>query len=62
MPAACVMAIILGRNEETDVDQTWLGMAAGTIVLVVAMVGVTAHYVRVRRPADLLRNLDRHEW
>ena len=43
-------------------DQTWLGMAAGTIVLVIAVVGVTAHYLRERRRAELLRNLDHHEW
>ncbi|MEM5314260.1 hypothetical protein [Paraburkholderia sp. JHI869] len=43
-------------------DQTWLGMAAGTIVLVIAAIGVTAHYLRERRRADLLRNLDHHEW
>lgn len=42
-------------------DQTWLGVAAGTIVLVIAVVGVTAHYLRERRRADLLRNLDHHE-
>lgn len=43
-------------------DQTWLGMAAGTIVLVIAVVGVAAHYLRERRRADLLRNFDHHEW
>ena len=43
-------------------DQTWLGMAAGTIVLVIAVIGVTAHYLRERRRAELLRNLDHHEW
>jgi hypothetical protein len=43
-------------------DQTSLGMAAGTIVLVIAVIGVTAHYLRERRRADLLRNLDHHEW
>jgi len=47
---------------EADVDQTWLGVAAGTIVLVIAVVGVSAHYLRERRRADLLRNLDHHEW
>ena len=47
---------------EADVDQTWLGMAAGTIVLVVAGVGVAAHYLRERRRADFLRNFDHHEW
>ena len=49
-------------SEEADVDQSWLGMAAGTIVLVIAAVSVTAHYRRERRRADLLRNLDHHDW
>lgn len=48
--------------EEADVDQSWLGVAAGTIVLVIAAVGVTAHYRRERRRAELMRNLDHHEW
>ena len=43
-------------------DQTWLGMAAGTVVLVIAVIGVTAHYIRERRRTNLLRNLDHHEW
>ncbi|WP_233885544.1 hypothetical protein [Paraburkholderia flagellata] len=51
-----------GVTAEADVDQTWLGMAAGTIVLVVAVVGVVAHYLRERRRADFLRNFDHHEW
>jgi hypothetical protein len=51
-----------GVTGEADVDETWLGMAAGTIVLVIAVVGVTAHYLRERRRADLLRNFDPHEW
>ncbi len=42
-------------------DQTWLGTAAGAIVLVIAVVGVMAHYLRERRRADLLRNLDHHD-
>jgi hypothetical protein len=44
------------------VDQSWLGMAVGTIVLAIAAAGVIAHYLRERRRADLLRNLDHHEW
>lgn len=55
-------AVIPELTEEAVVDQTWLGMAAGTIVLVIAVVGVTAHYLRERRRAELLRNLDHHEW
>lgn len=51
-----------GVPEEADVDQSWLGMALGMIVLVIAAFGVVAHYRRERRRADLLRNLDHHEW
>lgn len=47
---------------EADVDQSWLGMVAGTIVLVIAAMSVTAHYRRERRRAELLRNLDHHDW
>jgi len=43
-------------------DQSWLGMAIGMIVLVLAASGVAAHYRRERRRADLLRNLDHHDW
>ncbi|POR51718.1 hypothetical protein B0G62_106252 [Paraburkholderia eburnea] len=43
-------------------EQSWLGMSVGTIVLFIAAVGVVAHYRRERRRADLLRNLDHHEW
>ncbi|WP_322049588.1 hypothetical protein [Paraburkholderia sp. J67] len=43
-------------------DSSWLGMSVGTFVLVVATLGVAAHYRRERRRADLLRNLDHHEW
>ncbi|SDR47916.1 hypothetical protein SAMN05443245_6109 [Paraburkholderia fungorum] len=43
-------------------EQTWMGIAVGTIVLVIAAAGVAAHYRRERRRADLLRNLDHHDW
>ena len=43
-------------------DQSWLAMTAGVIVLAIATSGVVAHYRRERRRADLLRNLDHHEW
>jgi hypothetical protein len=51
-----------GVPEEADVDQSWLGMAVGLIVLVMAAGGVIAHYRREQRRADLLRNLDHHDW
>jgi hypothetical protein len=44
------------------VEQSWLGMSVGTVVLFIATIGVVAHYRRERRRADLLRNLDHHEW
>ncbi len=43
-------------------EQSWLGMSVGTVVLFIATIGVVAHYRRERRRADLLRNLDHHEW
>ncbi|WP_321916578.1 MULTISPECIES: hypothetical protein [unclassified Paraburkholderia] len=43
-------------------DPSWLAMLVGAIVLVIASCGVVAHYRRERRRADLLRNLDHHEW
>lgn len=43
-------------------DQSWLVIAVGTIVLVIAALGVAAHYRREQRRADLLRNLDHREW
>lgn len=42
--------------------QSWLGLTIDTIVLIVAFRGVLVHYRRERRRADLLRNLDHHEW
>lgn len=43
-------------------DPSWLVMVVGTIVLVIAAVGVAAHYRREWRRANLLRKLDDHEW
>ena len=45
-------------------DQAWLGMAFGAIVPIAVAVAVIAihHHRRERRRADLLRNLDHHEW
>ncbi len=39
-----------------------LGIAVGTIVFVVVGFSLTANYRRKRHRADLLRNLDHHEW
>lgn len=47
---------------EADVQESLLGMSVGTVVLLIAACGVIAHYRRERRRADLLRNLDHHEW
>jgi hypothetical protein len=43
-------------------EQLWLGTALGISALMIAACGVIAHYRRERRRADLLRNLDHHEW
>jgi hypothetical protein len=53
---------VLRVPEESDVNASWLGMVVGTIVLIIAAVGVAAHYRRERHRANLLRNLDHHEW
>jgi hypothetical protein len=47
---------------EADMDQSWLGMAVGTIVLAIGAAGMIAHYRREQRRAELLRNLDHHDW
>lgn len=51
-----------GVPQEVDLEQLWLGTALGISALMIAACGVIAHYRRERRRADLLRNLDHHEW
>ncbi|MFL9898047.1 hypothetical protein PQR71_07740 [Paraburkholderia fungorum] len=41
---------------------SWLGIVIGTFVLLIAATAVTAHYRRERRRAELLKNLDHHDW
>jgi len=42
--------------------ESWLGIVFGTFVLITATTGVIAHYRREHRRAELLRNLDHHDW
>jgi hypothetical protein len=42
--------------------ETWLGIVIGTFVLAIAATAVIAHYRREHRRAELLRNLDHHDW
>jgi hypothetical protein len=42
--------------------ESWLGVVIGMFVLVIAATGVFAHYRREYRRAELLRNLDHHDW
>ncbi|CAD6520485.1 hypothetical protein LMG28727_01413 [Paraburkholderia kirstenboschensis] len=42
--------------------ESWLGVVIGMFVLVIAATGVIAHYRREYRRAELLRNLDHHDW
>jgi hypothetical protein len=42
--------------------ESWLGIVIGTFVLVIAATAVIAHYRRERRRAELLKNLDHHDW
>ena len=48
--------------KEAEVDQSWLCMVVGTIVIVIAAAGVAAHYRRERQRARLLRKLDGYDW
>ncbi|HKU00993.1 MAG TPA: hypothetical protein VJS30_31330 [Paraburkholderia sp.] len=45
-------------------DQTWLGMVVGAIVPIILVIAAISihHHRRERRRADLLRNLDHHDW
>jgi hypothetical protein len=51
-----------GEAEEADMEQSWIGLAAGAIVLALVAMSTRAHYRRERRRADLLRHLDHHDW
>lgn len=42
--------------------ESWLGIVIGTFVLAIAATAVIAHYRREHRRAELLRNLDHHDW
>lgn len=48
--------------EEADMNGSLLGTAVGLLVLAIAAYCVMAHNRRERRRADLLRNLDHHDW
>jgi hypothetical protein len=39
-----------------------MGIAIGTVALLIAASGIIRHYRREHRRARLLRNLDHHEW
>ena len=39
-----------------------VGILVGSFVLLIAASGVAGHYRREHRRAQLLRNLDHHEW
>jgi hypothetical protein len=41
--------------------ESW-GIVIGTFMLAIAGTGVIAHYRREHRRAQLLRNLDHHDW
>lgn len=42
--------------------ESWIVVAVGTFVLVIAATGVVGHYRREHRRAQLLKNLDHHDW
>lgn len=41
---------------------SWIGIVVGTLVLVIAAIGVAGHYRREHRREQLLKNLDHHDW
>ncbi|UEP32226.1 hypothetical protein LMA02_22705 [Burkholderia sp. B21-005] len=43
-------------------DGSWVGIVVGTFVLALAAMAVASHYRREHRRAELLRNLDHHDW
>lgn len=42
--------------------ESWIVVLVGTFVMVIAATGVVGHYRRERHRAQLLRNLDHHDW
>lgn len=62
------MAICKVGNSRIDVmmeaymGASSVGIVVGVLVMAVAAVAVIAHYRREYRRAELLRNLDHHEW
>ena len=42
--------------------ESWIAIMIGGFVLAVAAIAVIDHYRRERRRAELLRNLNHHEW
>ncbi|CAN0625916.1 conserved protein of unknown function [Burkholderia multivorans] len=47
---------------EASVGASSVGIVVGILVMAIAAVAMIAHYRRERRRAELLRNLDHHEW
>ncbi|KWK50853.1 hypothetical protein WT81_25625 [Burkholderia stagnalis] len=43
-------------------SEAWIGFGAVACVLACAVIAATNRYRRAHRRAELLRNLDHHEW
>lgn len=43
-------------------NETWIGVALGGSVLLIALLSVVQHYRRERLRAELLKNLDHDSW
>ncbi|KVO55671.1 hypothetical protein WT77_15780 [Burkholderia stagnalis] len=43
-------------------SEAWIGFGVVACVLACAVIAATNRYRRVHRRAELLRNLDHHEW
>lgn len=47
---------------ETAMNGAWVGFVVGAFVLAFAAIAAMNRYRREHRRAELLRNLDHHEW
>ncbi|MBP0593365.1 hypothetical protein J8I87_27430 [Paraburkholderia sp. LEh10] len=43
-------------------NESWIVIALGGSVLLIALLSVVQHYRRERLRAELLKNLDHHSW
>ena len=51
-----------GLLQGMAMNETWIGIALGGSVLLIALLSVVQHYRRERLRAELLKNLDHNSW